>query len=212
MIKRITRYGFIILLFVIGLIVLQKIKWLPSFTEIFAPKKVQIENTGILIKEINSLAQLITITSYNEVVVDSVKNGQSVFPSPLLPALLNIADVKKEQGVLVLIGKGKILAGTDLSKMTEKDIAVQEDSVSLRLPLAQILQVILNPSDTDVFEEKGNWSDEEINKVKAAIKNKLINQALNQQILQKASVKSIELMRNFLLAAGFKRINITIAN
>lgn len=212
MIKRITRYGFIILLFVIGLIVLQKIKWLSSFTEIFAPKKVQIENTAILIKEINSLAQLITITAYNEVVVESVKNGQSVFPSPILPALLNIADVKKEQGVLVLIGKGKILAGTDLSKLTEKDITVQGDSVALRLPRAEILQVILNPSDIEVFEEKGHWSDDDINKVKTAIKNKLIAQALNQQILQKATAKSVDLMRNFLLAAGFKKTSITIAN
>ena len=212
MIKRITRYGFIILLFVIGLIVLQKIKWLSSFTEIFAPKKVQIENTAILIKEINSLAQLITITAYNEVVVESVKNGQSVFPSPILPALLNIADVKKEQGVLVLIGKGKILAGTDLSKLTEKDITVQGDSVALRLPRAEILQVILNPSDIEVFEEKGHWSDDDINKVKTAIKNKLIAQALNQQILQKATAKSVDLMRNFLLAKNKKKTSITIAN
>jgi hypothetical protein len=55
---------------------LQQANIIPSFKNIFKPKAVLIDNTPILITEIKSMAQLMTITVYDEVVLDSVKYAQ----------------------------------------------------------------------------------------------------------------------------------------
>ncbi len=72
MLKRLIKYGIIAAL-VIAIALLLKNTWLPSVMNIFKPKPVVIEDTPILIKQINELAQLCTITVFDEVVADSVE-------------------------------------------------------------------------------------------------------------------------------------------
>lgn len=206
--KRLT--GFIVgmVLILSGFYIMQRIDLIPSFADIFKPKTVVIENSVILIKEINNLAQLITISVYNEIAVDSVKKGWSLFKNPLVPSILNIPNLKQADHKLILIGKGKILAGVNLAKLTEKDIFIKEDSVSILMPPAEILQVILNPSGFEVFEETGTWTDDEVKAVKIKLRDKLVANALQQNILAKANDKAVSLLTNFLRATGFKKVTV----
>ena len=208
--KKLTKYLLLILLLLVAIWFFQRIKWLPSFGNWFKSKPVEIENTAIVIKEINALAQLITVTAYNEVVIDEVIKGNSLFNNPVVPTLLNIPDLKYADKKLVLIGKGKVLAGVDLAKLTGKDVFVKEDSVSVTLPKALILQAIINPSDFDTFEETGTWTDAEVRAVKIKLRDKLIITVLRQNILKKAADKAKLLMENFLIALGFKKVNMII--
>ena len=205
----ITKYLWLVLLLLAVILLFQKIKWLPSFTDIFKSKPLEIENTAIVIKEINSLAQLITITAYNEVVIDETIKGNSIFNNPQVPTLLNVPDLRYADKKMVLIGKGKVLAGVDLAKLTDKDVFVQRDSVSVKLPKALLLQVILNPSDFETFEETGTWTDAEVRALKMKLKDKLIITVLRQNILPKASDKAKLLIENFLTSVGFKKVTIT---
>jgi len=193
-------------LLVIGILVVvfvcQRIKILPSFEDMFLPKPVIIDNTPILVKEIKSLSQLITITAYSEIVVDSVKQ----FTVPILPGVS--APIHLLDNELVLVGKGKVLAGIDLTKITAKDIYVKDDSVSITLPKAEILQVITNPSDFETFNETGNWTDAEVTAVKIKLRNKMIADAMQQSILPKAIAVANIMMENFLRSAGFKKVNV----
>jgi Protein of unknown function (DUF4230) len=194
------------LLLVAGIVVIvflcQRMKLLPSFGDIFLPKPVIIDNTPILVKEINSLSQLITITAYSEIVVDSVKS----FTVPILPGVS--APIHLLDDELVLVGKGKILVGVDLAKITTKDVYVKDDSVSITLPKAEILQVITNPSDFETFNETGNWADAEVTAVKIKLRNKMIAAAMQQNILPKATGIAIVMMENFLRSAGFKKVSV----
>ena len=199
----------LMILLILGAIYLvQRINLLPSFSNIFKSQAVQIDNSVILIKEINSLAQLVTIAAYNEIAIDSTKKGWSLFNNPMIPTLMNIPNLGAPDQKLVLIGKGKILAGVNLSKLTASDVFVKDDSVSIKLPKAEILQVILNPSGFEVFEESGDWTDAEVKAVKIKLRDKLVVAALQQNILQKASDKAILMMESFLRAAGFKKLDI----
>jgi hypothetical protein len=191
-----------------GIYIMQRIDLIPSFEDIFKSQPVQIENSVILVKEINNLAQLITISAYNEIAIDSTKSGWKLFNNPLIPNLLNLPNIKEPDNRLVLIGKGKILAGVNLTKLTATDVFVKDDSVSVTLPKAEILQVILNPSGFEVFEESGTWTDEEVKAVKIKLRDKLVANAMQQNILQKASAKAITMMENFLRAAGFKKVRV----
>jgi len=210
--KIFTKYVVLVLLVLAVIVLFQRIQWLPSFGDWFKSKPVEIENTAIVIKEINALAQLITVTAYNEVVIEEVIKGGSLFNNPVVPTLLNVPDLKYVNKKLVLVGKGKILAGVDLAKLTDKDIFVKGDSVSMKLPKPMILQVIINPSDYDTFEETGSWTDAEARAVKLKLRDKLIITVLRQNILQKAAAKANLVMEDFLISAGFKKVSVTITS
>jgi hypothetical protein len=199
---------FIIAIF-IGIWILQKLNIFPS-TNPFKSKPVEIEETSLLIKEIKSIAQLITVVAYDEVVVDStiVDKGSRILkffnplsPYPILPV------VNKR---IVLIGKGKVYAGTELKNLESGDITVDNDTVTLKLKPAIILDAIINPGDFETFDETGVWNDQAVTAVKLKARQKIIDRALQQNILQKADVKAKAVMTNFLLGSGYDHVKVVI--
>lgn len=196
----------LILLVIAGFFILRMTGLLPSFTNIFKPKPVVIDETPILIKQIKSLGQLITYSFFDEVVADSVivtkgsdfvNSFNRLSPVPLLPS----ADKQ-----LVLIGKGQVLAGTDLSLLTDTSVTIRNDTVKVFLPKPQILDAILNPGDFETFEEIGDWSNDEVTLIKTKARTKMIARALQQHILEKADTKSKAIMQNFLGNLGYKKV------
>jgi hypothetical protein len=197
LLKTFFKYLVITASILVIIIVLQRTKLFPSFGDMFSSRPILIDNTPILVKEINNLSQLITITSYNEVVIDSIKKDKPIFTIPILM-----------DDEIVLIGKGKVLAGVDLAKLQTKDIYTNEDSISITLPKSEILQVITNPSDFETFNEKGNWSDNDVTAVKIKLRDKIISAAIQQNILQKSAAIANVMMENFLRSVGFKKVTV----
>jgi hypothetical protein len=199
-----------ILLFVaiafIGIWLLQKINMLPTLREIFSPKPVIIDETPILIKDIRSIGQLITATLYDEVVVDSieitkgsrfVRSFNAIVPFPILPS----ADKQ-----LVVVARGKVLAGTDLNLLGDSSLKISGDTVWLQLPPTKILDAIINPGGYEIFVESGTWSHHAVTAVKLKAREKMIDHAFEQNIIDKASIKTKAVIEDFLHAAGFKII------
>lgn len=205
MLKRVF-IGVVLLVAVVWL--LQKLDMLPE--NIFKEQPVAIDETAILIKNIKSIAQLVTVVAYDEVVVDStiidkesrirkLFNPFSTYP------ILPVVDSK-----IVLIGRGKVLAGTDISNLNTEDITVVNDTVFLKMKYPVILDAVINPSDFETFDEKGNWSDEAVIAVKLKAKKIMIDRALQNDILKKANDKAKSVMENFLLSAGYKHVRISV--
>ncbi len=208
--RRLKRNVLIVAGLVIAIWLLQKLNIIPSAKDIFSSKPVVIDKTPILIKEIKSIAQLITVAAYDEVVVDSVivDKGSKIgkifnpfSPYPILP----VVDKR-----IVLIGRGKVLAGTNLDNLKEGSIKVDNDTITLRLNRAVILDAIINPSDFETFDEKGKWTAEAVTAVKLKARQKMIDRALQHHILQKADAKAKAVMQNLLLSAGYKQVNVII--
>ena len=192
------------LVFIVMIWLLNKLSKIPSMRSLFTAEKVVIDQTPILIKNIKSIAQLVTVTAYDEVVVDSlVYNRTAAFidmfrtvsPMVMLPSL---------QKELVIIGKGKVLAGTNLQKLNNQSIVVSNDTAWINLPQAEILEAIINPSDFETFEERGQWSNQDVIAVKVKARNKMVARAIERGILDKANKKANAVIENFLHAAGFK--------
>jgi hypothetical protein len=141
-----------------------------------------------------------TVMSYDEVVIDSSKTNAVALQRFyfLHPAY------KKNK--LVIIARGKIIAGIDLQQLDENKIFIKEDSVSITLPKVKIPEAIANPSDYEIFTEDGNRVPNEVNAVKVRATEKMIARSIQQGVLQKAAVKSKLIMESFLRSAGFKRI------
>lgn len=207
--KSLQRFLIVIAVIFLIIFLFQKINWLPSFKNIFKSEAVVIDETPIIIREINTLSQLITVTFTDEVVMDTAKISNGM-PS-LLP--LSIGTVLTPSvDKLVMIGRGKVIAGTDLKKIKEDDITVTGDSIHVTLPTAEILQTIVNPSGFETFIEEGTWSDDAATSLKIKIRNKITKQALDQQILKQANDRSLNIIKVFLQNTGFKKIGISIEN
>ena len=186
---------------------LGKLNILPSFRDIFSSKAIQIDETPILIKEIRELAELTTMASFDEVVVDSVKADPATLAIKTITGLsLNPLSPGYDQ--LVLICKGKVTAGTNLSLLSPNDIYREKDSVSMGLAPAVILDVIINPSDVETFIEKGEWPTDAFEKVKMKAKEKMKQRAISEDILGKANARSRLLMENFLRQSGFTKVHV----
>ena len=179
-----------IILILIALLVIKKMNWFPSW-DIFSSKPVTIDNTPIIIKNVRSLGQIITITFYDEVVVDStIQHHFPQFP---------IIDDR-----LVIIAKGKVLAGIDLKLLRDNNVTVVKDTVTMQLPQTKIIDIIINPGDYETFEETGKWNQDAVMAVKLKAKNKITANAFNKNIIEKANIKAKAVLENFLHAAGFK--------
>ena len=197
----------LVLLVLIILFIFQKLSIFSGIGNWFKAKPVLIDNTPLVIKEVKAIAELNTATMYQELVVDSTAISSSPSPVMINPFSMIPRPVimKKE---IVLIVKGRVTAGISLKNLSEKEVFVKDDSVSITIPPATITDVFINPSGIETFYESGTWSNEEVVLVKESAKRKLIAEAERQQLLQKADAKAKAVIEQFLKAAQFKKINI----
>lgn len=173
-----------------AILILKKMDWFPSW-DIFSSKPVTIDDTQIIVKDIRSLGQIITATYYDEVVVDSVIERRF----PRLPLT---------DDHLVIIARGKVLAGIDLKGLSDSSVTVTKDTVHMQLPQTKIIDVIINPGDYITFEETGKWNQEAVMAVKLKAKDKITANAINKKIIEKANTKAKAVLEDFFHAAGFK--------
>lgn len=206
--KKLRNILIVIFIIVAAYWLLQKNNVIPSITGLFTSKPVVIDETPVILKEIKSIGQLITYTSTDEVVADTtiltrgsafVNAFNRLSPIPFLPP----ADKQ-----LVLIGKGRVLAGVDLSLLPDNSITVDKDTVSIILPKASIIETVVNPSDFEVFLERGQLTNQEETLVKLQVRRKLEARALQQDILKKADAKAKAVVKNFLESMGYGKVEV----
>jgi len=194
----------LVITLVLVVIILRKTDLIPSLSDIFSARPVRLEETPMVVREIHELAQLVTMSAQDEVVADSVRISTKDIIAHMLPIPNGIINPDK----LVIVGRGRVVAGMDLKAMKEEDVHVYKDSVAIRLPKASILEVVMNPSDFNTFSEVGAWSPEAVTLVKLKARDILVKRALDRGLLQKAQARGELLMKNFLNTAGFKKVSI----
>lgn len=107
---------------------------------------------------------------------------------------------------IVLIVRGKIRAGFDLTKMETN--VVNDTTINLILPQAQILDIITNPSDIRTFSEKGTWSHERATITKNSARAKLMELVMADNLLSTATENGIKQLTAIFSSFGFKQVNI----
>lgn len=107
---------------------------------------------------------------------------------------------------LILIVRGKIRAGFDLSKMETSTVG--DSIIILKIPHAKILDIITNPSDIRTFVEKGKWSPERATIVKNNARQKLLELVMKDNILGSAEDYGEKQLTSIFTAFGFKEVRI----
>ncbi len=115
---------------------------------------------------------------------------------------------------LMLIAEGEVVAGFDLSKVTEGDIVVLGTNVLIFLPPPEILYSRIDNEKTFVYErETGLLRRPDLELETAArrlAEKQLVSWALERDILAKAEETGIIYLENFLRSLGFTQIRIEV--
>ena len=101
-----------------------------------------IASTPVLLQQIQSLSELVTVKFVLEKVVD--------YDDPkYFRDLIPLGDNK-----LILLAHGVVKAGVDLSKLTKDDVVVNERKITLTLPKASLTDAYLDEKHTQVLDRK----------------------------------------------------------
>lgn len=147
--------------------------------------KVAAKTSGSAVAEMaNSAApELVNLAPKDDVVVDSTKVGTIVF-----------------------IVKSKVRAGFDLSQLGEEDVVVKGDTLSIKLPEAEIFDIIVNPSDWEMFYREGDWEDAEIRAIQSKAKDAIREDAIAYGLLEKAESCGKEELVSLFKTFGFSNV------
>lgn len=173
--------------------------------------KIKLMDTATVVTEIKKISEFTTYTYIDELLI----HEQKAVAKDTKGGLFSIG--KKEEALdslkseIVLIISGVTKAGYDLGKLTENDIRISGDTISVNLPAAEIFDVIVNPSNTKTFVTEGKWSHEEITSMQVNCRNKMHQNALERGILKKADEVGKGKVENLFKALGFKVIRVNTA-
>ena len=166
-------------------------------------RPLTIDDTPVIVTKIRSLGELTTACYYDELVLSQTK--PNAFSSTALGSLAEGLG-KDVDDHLVLIAKGTVRAGLDLMEMTEEDIRFVGDTAYIRLPAPQYLDVIVNPSDFEVFAETGKWTHEEISGLQETARTRLLMGADHYGLKSRAYAGAMDAVTELLAASGFSYI------
>lgn len=158
---------------------------------------LKIRDTRTLVTRVRSLSSLVTACYYGEVVQTARKQrSMNAFGASLpLP-----------EDEICIISRGKARAGIDLSKLDDDALMLSGDTVWVRLPEPEIFEVILNPSDYEIFVEEGKWSHEEVVAIERRARDVIRRDALAAGLPAKARESALQQLDRLLRAFGFKEV------
>lgn len=168
--------------------------------------KLEIADTPNVVEEIKKISELTTYTYIEEMVVKDTKVEAK--EAGMLSFLHKSEVPDSTRSEIVIITRGVVRAGYDLAKIKEGDLKVSKDTLSVVLPATEIFDVIINPSDNDVFIAEGKWSHEEVTALQVDCKNRLLQNAHDNGVLEKADKHGKEKVENLFKTFGFNVVNV----
>lgn len=171
--------------------------------------KIKIMDTATVVTEIKKISEFTTYTYIDELIINEQKTEEKESKGIFGIGKKEVPDSLKSE--IVMIVSGVTRAGYDLGKLTENDLKISGDTISVNLPAVEIFDVIVNPSDTRMFVEEGKWSHEEVTAMQVNCRNQMHQNALDRGILDKANEVGKEKVENLFKALGFKVVTVTAA-
>jgi len=113
--------------------------------------------------------------------------------------------------------KASLVAGIDLSKLTQKDIHIDGEDISITLPHAKLLYINIKPEDIKtVFQDvslfRTNFSSQEKDALAAQAEKQIKESVDSLGILLTAETNATLFINNFLQKEGFKNISINFSS
>jgi hypothetical protein len=167
-----------------------------QFTEIAEPTPTIIPDPVTIIHQVRSLSRMET-ASYTIEKVITAESRQGPF-----------AFLFGDQ--LILVARGQVIAGVDLSKMEEGDIVIAEEgTVVVTLPPAEVLVVALDNQKSYVFDRDTGligMNPALETAARQAAEEEILAAALEDGILEMAQRNAESYVRQLILTLGFRQV------
>ena len=196
-----------------------------------AKKALVIDETPFTVENIKAIGELATATWYDEMViivqkytVKDANNKDSVVVQRVKEADEEVQDdkaktknksTKKISDELVIIQKAHARVGINLVNLKPDEIQFSQDGKSVRitLPALECLDFIMNPTDTEVFSENGDWNLENLKDAIAPAEVEMKAKMKNDQGLFDTARKGAqEVVAQLFRAAGYESVEVVFAS
>lgn len=175
---------------------------------LFDAKKdeLSIDKTANVVTEIKKISEFTTACYYEEVVLREEKESDNIANTTM--KLFGGKSISKDE--IVIIANGKVRAGFKLDKLSDDDIIAKGDTLNVKLPKAEILDVLVNPSDFAIYVEDGTWDSKTVTKIKSKAADKIQKDALSSGVLEKAQKSGVKKLVELFKSFGFTEVSISI--
>lgn len=158
------------------------------------PEGPRIHSSAAVVRQVQSLAQLVTVRYVLEKVVAA-------------------EDVKwYGQNRLLLLAHGVVKAGVDLTRVQPGDVEIAGDRLVLRLPAPRVTDAYLDESQTRVIDRETGLLrrfDKEMEQMARQTALREIRLAAHEAgILREAEEQAREQLTRFFQAAGFREVRV----
>ena len=163
---------------------------------------LRLEPTAAVIEEVRRIGELSSAGFYEELVITDRDNTPLGF-------LRHGEGIRRIAGTgdFVIICKGRVRAGYDLTRMQPEDISVSRDTLYVNLPPVSVLDVIINPADYEHFA--GHRTHEETVGVILQAKQRLRADAVQAGILDQAEAAGTASLERLLSTLGYRAVVLT---
>lgn len=186
-----------------GLFIADKYAGLNIFDNLLG-KGMQYEKTANVITEIRNISEFTSACYCEELVMTEVKDSENT--TNKFVKMLGRGAVSKDE--ICLIMDGKVRAGFDLSKVADDAIAISGDTLTMTLPKPEIFDVIVNPSNCEVYVEEGKWSHEQVTAIQASARVRIQDDAIGYGILEQADKIGRERLTDLFKTFGFNVVRL----
>lgn len=173
---------------------------------LFDAEEITIDKTANVVTEIKKISEITTACYYEEIILHEEKESDNIANSTM--KLFGGKSISKDE--IVIIAKGKVRAGFKLDKLSDDDIIANGDTLNVKLPKAEILDVLVNPSDFDIYVEDGTWDSQTVTKIKSKAADNIKNNALKSGVLEKAQESGVKKFVELFKSFGFTEVTISI--
>jgi len=188
-----------------GFILYQKQERFRNFLRGLFISELKIDDTANVVTEVKNISEFVTVCYYNEIVLTENKKSENL--NNRLMGMMGKEGSSQDE--FCLIANGKVRAGYDLSKLSENDLIVTGDTLSIRLPEPQVFDIIINPSDFEIYVEDGKWSHEEVVAIESRAKQQIEADAQAYGLLEKADKIGKEKVADLFKTFGYKEVIIS---
>ena len=177
----------------------------------FKGDELEIDETPTVISEIKKISEFTSACFYEEIILQEKKNRKVVDNSVgnKIAGLFG-----KKEGLItdeiVIIANGKVRAGFNLKDLADSDIKINGDTLTVNLPEAEIFDVIVNPSNFDIYIEDGTWDEQKVTDIKNKAVSKIKEDALSDGILVKATNSGVKKLTDMFKTFGFPVVKVTV--
>ena len=195
------------MLYVLVILTLVLLLWLAYrtyFRRPVAEHGLRIDKTAAVVEQVRRMGELSSAGFYEELVLTD-KDDSYLGELRRLDGVRRIAG----SGDFVIICKGRVRAGFDLTKMKPSDFSVSGDTLRVTLPPVEVLDVIINPTDYEHFS--GHRTHEETVGIILQAKQRLRADAVQAGVLDQAEASGVAGLQRLFSSLGYKQVDIILS-